>query len=72
MVKRKTPPKDMKKIWLEVFDKMGGIEGLLFWANENQNEFYKICTKLFSVELKDKDEKPNQVLVKFLEDKKLN
>lgn len=35
-----------RNAWNEVFQKLGGIEHLLTWAEEHQSEFYKIFAKL--------------------------
>jgi hypothetical protein len=42
--------------WNEVFDRLGGIESLLQWANDgNMTEFYKIFAKLAPPIKDDKD-----------------
>jgi len=36
----------LRNYFLQVFDQMGGAEGLLNWAKENRSEFYQMIFKL--------------------------
>jgi hypothetical protein len=38
--------KDIKACYMEVFDRMGGAEGLLKWAEENPDVFYAQISKM--------------------------
>jgi hypothetical protein len=38
--------KDIKSCYMEVFDRMGGAEGLLKWAKQNPDVFYSQISKL--------------------------
>ena len=39
--------KDLKESYMQAFDGIGGVEALIKWAKKNQDEFYKLMTKLF-------------------------
>jgi len=36
---------------IEVFDKIGGIEGMVQWAQENRTEFYKLYARLIPTDI---------------------
>jgi hypothetical protein len=50
--------KDIKSCYLEVFDRMGGAEGLLKWAEENPEVFYGQMAKMLpkGIEIKSDQE----------------
>lgn len=68
MSKDATEPLRYSDVMDEVFDRLGGMEGLLEWAqlsNDNMREFYKLIAKrLPTVVAGDKDE-PVRIVVEF-------
>jgi hypothetical protein len=50
--------KDLKKVYLQAFDKMGGLEGLIAWGKENPDLFYSQISKLLpkGIEIKSEHE----------------
>ena len=40
-----------KRAVLLAFERRGGVDGLVKWAEENQTEFYKICARLIPTEV---------------------
>ena len=48
--------KDIKSCYMEVFDRMGGAEGLLKWAEENPDVFYGQISKMLPKDLEIKSE----------------
>ncbi len=44
--------KAVKDALSECFDKMGGVESLMKWGNDNPTEFYKLWVKMLPTEIK--------------------
>lgn len=40
-----------KQAFQDAFEKRGGVDALLKWANKNETEFYKIYSKLIPIDL---------------------
>lgn len=36
---------------LEAFERKGGVDALLTWADDNPTEFYKLCGRLIPVDV---------------------
>ena len=52
--KKGTPNKvtaDLKAAYLEAFEKRGGVQGLLDWAEESQDAFYTQVSKMLPKEI---------------------
>lgn len=43
--------KEVKDNLLEVFERIGGVEGMAKWAMRNKTEFYKLYSKLLPIQL---------------------
>ena len=41
----------MKEALLEAFEKLGGLDGLVKWGEDNRTEFYKLWVKLLPAQL---------------------
>ena len=41
-----TTTKDLKKVYLQAFDKLGGLQGLVDWGETNPDLFYSQISKL--------------------------
>ena len=52
--------KDIKAAYMEAFDKRGGVQGLLDWAEKSPDAFYSQVSKLLpkQVDLGNKDDNP--------------
>ena len=42
---------NIKQAFLEAFEKLGGVEGLVAWGKKNPTAFYAILSKLFPKEV---------------------
>jgi hypothetical protein len=40
----------MRKAWTEAFDLLGGVPSLVVWGRENPDDFYKMASKLITVQ----------------------
>jgi len=65
--------KDIKSCYMEVFDRMGGAEGLLKWAKENPDVFYGQISKLLpkGIEMKSDQELTINIITAIPEPKPL-
>ena len=53
--KKGTPNKvtaTVKEVFMETFDKMGGVPRMIAWADEEPAEFYKLYARLIPTEAK--------------------
>lgn len=41
----------MKEAFHQAFDELGGVPALTKWAMDNQTDFYKLCARLFPMNL---------------------
>lgn len=53
----------VKQALLEAFDRRGGVNALLEWANVEPTEFYKLWAKVLPQEITGKDGEPIRVAV---------
>lgn len=44
--------RDIADEWLRAYEKLGGMEALVEWAQDNPTEFYKCAAKLFPKDIK--------------------
>lgn len=44
--------KNVKEALVEAFERMGGVESLIAWGQDNPDEFYKLWIKLLPNEVK--------------------
>lgn len=48
----------LREDFLKAYQQMGGVQGLLKWANEHQTEFYMMIFKLLPKEISPSDQEP--------------
>lgn len=48
----------IKAAFKEAFDELGGVAALVEWARTNQDDFYKLASKLIPVDIGNADDKP--------------
>ena len=43
----------MRQVWLDAFDRLGGVDALVRWGSkpENETEFYKLSSKLIPLDI---------------------
>lgn len=41
----------MKAAFLEAFDRRGGVDSLITWADANETEFYRLCGRLIPMDV---------------------
>ena len=57
--------KDLKAAYLEAFDKRGGVQGLLDWAEKSPDAFYNQVSKLFPKDIKVGGDEDNPLTLKM-------
>ena len=65
--------KDIKTAYLEAFEKLGGIKGLVEWAQDNPGQFYSHIAKMLpkDVEIKSDSELTINIITAIPEPKSL-
>ena len=53
--------RDLKAVYMTVFEKMGGVQGLLDWARKNPDVFYSQISKMLPKDLEIKTEHELQI-----------
>ncbi len=43
---------DLKEVFIEAFEDLGGVSGLVQWGRKNRGQFYQILSRLFPKEIK--------------------
>lgn len=63
--------RQVKESLQEVFDRLGGADGLMSWAESEPTEFYKMWVKLLPIQAAEHvpDNKPIEVVIKRAERK---
>lgn len=56
----------IKAALIEVFRRLGGIDGFAKWAKENESEFYKIWAKMLPAEVA-LDPDANKIIVEIVQ-----
>lgn len=65
--KKGTPNKisgTVKANVVAVFDRIGGVDGMVEWANENKTEFYRLYGKLMPTEVEGPGE-DGEIVIKW-------
>ena len=58
----------IKAAFVEAFEKLGGVDALVAWGNENPTDFYKLAARLIPTEVKADIEGGLQVIVQRFAD----
>ena len=64
---------DLKKVYLQAFDKLGGLQGLIEWGKESPDLFYSQISKLLpkGIDIKSDQELTINVITSIPEPKSL-